>query len=228
MTKIFSKTREGAKVYSREADYLEYRQDSDPLIANTNDIGSVSTDQLELGVEYPTIQGAIQDLKTVAVGNIGDVKINTTGNMPGAVSQVGSVQFTGSVNIINTNYDPENPVELKQIITILGVPVEIIQGETADQVAVKFVAAAQEYETKGIVFTQIQQSSSDPTVVEFVHADYRVHSYTDFLKYGLTATFTVSSPPQNGQGSWVLLGQESKTFTGATDPVTLYYYKRYA
>lgn len=226
---IFTKTREGAKVASRKADYLEYRQlPGDPLIANTNDIGSVSTDQLELDVEYPTIQGAIQDLRTLTTGNIGDVKINTTGDAPGGVSQVGSVQFSGTVNIINSNYDPENPVVLKRKITVLGVTIEIENGETADQVATKFVTASQEYEVRGIVFTRVEQNSADPTVVEFVHADYRTHLYTNTLKYGITSTFSVSSPPRNGLGAWVLLGQESKTFEGATDPVTLYYFKRYA
>lgn len=226
MSKIISKTREGAKVSSRSADYLEYRQNTNnPIIGSTNDIGSLSTDQTSKGVWYPTVQAAIEDLYSLGVGNVGDVKINTTGTMPSGVSQLGRVTFDGTVNIIQFNESTPTTV----IIDVMGIPVELVQGETSDQVAAKFANAGKELMLKNKLFSSVDQMSDNPSSVEFQHNDYRTHEYDSMMKkYGLSISFNVSSPCRNGIGTWVLLGQEAKTFPGSDDTVTLYYYKRIA
>lgn len=224
---LFTKTREGAKVSSREADYLEYRQheasSDNPIVGNTNDLGGISTDQTSKGVWYPTVQAAIEDLDSLLQGNVGDVVINVTGDNPEGVQQLGSVTFTGTINIIQESVD--NPVTTK-VIEVLGFPITVEQGETGDQVAVKFAAAVEPYVLDNKVFAQCEQSSSDPTVVEFRHIDYRDHYYKDTKKYGVDISVVMTAPAKPGIGTWVKLGQEAKTFEGATDPVTLHYFKR--
>lgn len=224
---IRTKTREGAKVTSREADFLEYRQhpasSDNPVVGNTNDLGGISTDQTSKGVWYPTVQAAIQDLDSLLQGNVGDVKVNVTGDLPGGVQQLGSITFTGTINIIQESI--ETPVTTK-VIEVLGFPITVEQGESGDQVAVKFVAAVEPYVLDSKVFAQCEQSSSDPTVVEFRHIDYRDHTYESSKKYGIEITPVMTSPAKAGIGTWVKLGQEAKTFEGATDSVTLHYFKR--
>ena len=227
MSKIKSNTREGAKVISRSADYLEYRQNkNNPVIGDTNDIGSYSTDQTNAGVWYPTVQAAIEDLYSISIGNVGDIKINTTGTMPSGSSQIGRVSFDGQVDIIQ--YNSNEPIK-SVMIDVLGIPLELTQGETSDQIAAKFEQAGKDYVLKNLLFSDINQMSDSPSIVEFQHNDYRTHSYPDAgKKYGLNINFSVSSPCRNGVGTWVFIGQEAKTFAGSDTVTTLYYYKRIA
>lgn len=223
---IRTKTREGAKVSSREANFLEYKQHTgisdNPVVGNTNDLGTVGTEQSTLGVWYPTVQAAIEDLNSLLIGNIGDVTINSTGISPQGVQQIGSVKFEGTVEFIDNG---ETPVT-SAVVEILGFPVTFEAGETSDQIAVKFVEAVTPYVDNNKVFAQIEQMSADPSTVQFRHVDYRIHSYSDTKKYGIQMNFEIASPARNGSGTWIKLGQESKTFENATDSVTLHYYKR--
>lgn len=224
---ISTKTREGAKASSRKADYLEFRQhpaqSDNPVVGNTNDLGGISTEQTTDGVWYPTVQAAIEDLSSMLQGNVGDVVINISGINPAGVQQLGTVTFTGTINIIQSDID--NPVN-ERIIEVLGFPITVEQGETGDQVAVKFAAAVEPYILQSKVFAQCEQSSSDPTVVEFRHIDYRDHTYESTKKYGMQIDVVMTSPARKGIGAWTKLGQEAKTFEGADDPVTLHYFQR--
>lgn len=224
---IITKTREGAKVSSREADFLQYRQhpaqSDNPIVGNTNDIGGISSEQTSKGVWYPTVQAAIEDLQSLFKGNVSDVSVNTSGLNPAGVQQLGSITIDGTVDIIQI--DPDVPVN-SAMIEILGFPVTIQQGETGDQVAVKLAAAVEPYVLKNQVFAQFEQSSSNPEVIEFRHVDYRDHTYTSTKKYGLQIDIVKTSPARAGIGTWIKLGQEAKTFEGATDPVTLHYFQR--
>ncbi|QOI66656.1 hypothetical protein [Erwinia phage FBB1] len=221
---IRTKTREGAKVSSRNADAIEYRQNlNNPLVGDTNDIGGIGNEQIEKGIWYPNVQSALEDLSSLILGNIGDVDINTTGTSPQGVQQLGNVKFSGTVAFIT-----EQTETTSKIVEIMGIPVTLESGETADQVAVKFVNAVKPYINDNKLFAQIEQMSSDPTTVEFRHIDYRDHTYTNQKMYGIEANFTLSSPARKGVGTWIKLGQEAKTFEGADDPVTLHYFKRLA
>ena len=57
---IETKTREGAKVNSRLAAFSEYRVDPQNIaVGNTAPIGSLTFEQMDLGVWYPNTEAAI-------------------------------------------------------------------------------------------------------------------------------------------------------------------------
>ena len=96
-----SKTREGARVLSKEADYLQYDTYGKlPLIGGKRSIGEPNIDQTKRGVLYGNVQSAIDDLYTL----IEQIPINGVVTMtedapPIAVQQVESVSFDGIVDL---------------------------------------------------------------------------------------------------------------------------------
>ena len=65
---IETKTREGAKVNSRLAAFSEYRVDPQNIaVGNTAPIGSLTFEQMDLGVWYPNTEAAIINITNTTI-----------------------------------------------------------------------------------------------------------------------------------------------------------------
>lgn len=138
-----SKTREGARVLSKEADYLQYDTYGKlPLIGGKRSIGEPNIDQTKRGVLYGNVQSAIDDLYTL----IEQIPINGVVTMtedapPIAVQQVESVSFDGIVQNIDSDQE-------QAVVHVYGFPFIFDNGtnaatvcETAYNKFTEFVAA---------------------------------------------------------------------------------------
>ena len=147
-----SKTREGARVLSKEADYLQYDTYGKlPLIGGKRSIGEPNIDQTKRGVLYGNVQSAIDDLYTL----IEQIPINGVVTMtedapPIAVQQVESVSFDGIVQNIDSDQE-------QAVVHVYGFPFIFDNGtnaatvcETAYNKFTEFVAAEKYISENGI------------------------------------------------------------------------------
>lgn len=208
--------------YLGTADGIDYRTDPKVIsIAAVNPIGAVTLDQIARGVNTPNVQSAIDDLSSIAFTDVGGIQTNVTGISPAGVQQTTRATFSGVVNIQDPLYQVQPS---SRIVTILGIPVTIDQGETADDVATKFSTSLQTYATNGIAVSNVTQNTSSPILVDFTHLDSYNHYYDSVSINGITVDFTILSPAKYGYGDWLAIGQEDKTFSDNT--VTFHYFQR--
>lgn len=224
---MFTKTRGGAEVPSRKADYLEFSPDgAQAIVGNKNPIGLTTTTQTNLGVWYPNIQSAIDDLSSMLTGNIGDVVINTSGINPAGIQQVTQIAFSGTASVQISTAPGTIITSAKTVI--LGFPITVDDGDTSDQIATKLKAEMDTYVLQNKVIDNVTQDGTDPGILSIRHIDYQNHDVEDFNVYGVSAVMTVASPPKVGYGTWFKIGQEAKTFGGGTVSYTLNYFQRIA
>jgi hypothetical protein len=202
-------------VPSRLADELEYRTTTNTFSGNTNPLGELDITQKSLNVNYPTIQGALDDL-IGAFLDVNSVITNTDGENPSGISQVDSVKFNGFI-------DNDN-----KITNIFGLPFKFELGDMAEEVAAKFVVQVNEYITKNKFFTFAQVNSSDSTIVDLRYIDFRYHPPYSTIVNGITVETILSSPHKSGYGTWAKLGTSTIALDTLSDPLTLYYFKRIA
>lgn len=210
-----NKTLGGAKVPSRKADYLEFRSGDDTFCGNTIPLGSLSATQSSLGVTYPNIQGALDDL-TATFLPINSIIINTDGSSPQGASQVDLLEISGTLDITED-----------QIILIYGIPVQVSPDETVEQITDKFIEIAKKYAEDSKLFSFVQKNPQSQAV-DIKYIDFRPHPPEESVQFGLTITSTLQSPAKSGYGTWAKIGTEEKTLTGQSDPVLLHYIKRIA
>lgn len=216
---IFTKTREGAKVPSREANYLEFELDSSDIsVGNKVPYGSTTLKQTEKGVWYPNIQAAIDDVRAMMPSNLNEVYSCTDGISPAPAKQLTRVNFTGVCQMTADTPDT--------ILEILGVPIQMVDGETAAQVAIKFTAKVEALVADNIAVDKVLNSSSSQNIVDITHIDYQNHKFEDITWNGITVSFSVLSPAKAGYGAWALMGSEDKTFDSTV--VRFYYFQRTA
>lgn len=222
---MFTKTRGGAEVQSRKADYLEFSPDgAQAIVGNKNPIGMTTTTQTQLGVWYPNIQAAIDDLSSMVTGNIGDISINTSGLNPAGVQQVTEIAFSGTA-VVQQSIAPGTIITSAKTV-ILGFPITVDDGDTSDQIATKLKAEMDKYVLENKVIDNVSQDTVDPGILNIRHIDYQSHDVQNFDVFGVSAVMTVASPPKVGYGTWFKIGQEAKVF-GATS-YTLHYFQRIA
>ena len=209
---VFSKTREGAKVFSREANYLEFETDNKDLsVGNKAPYGSPSLKQTQHDIWYPTVQAAIDDVRSLSPTFLGEIKM-TIGTDPNPVKQQTRMTITG---VCNLGSDVE-----EQYLDILGFKIKMVSGDDGNTTAAKWKAAADGYAAAGIAIDKIQIAGSSQNIVEITHLDYQNHSFEDFRWNGISVSFGIISPPQMGYGSWLNLGTEDKTIGLNTYKVT--------
>ncbi|WCZ66398.1 hypothetical protein [Yersinia phage MHG19] len=221
---MISKTREGARVISREADYLEYRQSGGPVVAGKQQLGSLTASQSSRGVMHPTVQSAIDDLASFVFTDINGVVMNTDGESPQGVQQVSQITITGTVEAPET-LPGETPLT-EVTIPILGFPFKYTVGDTAEQMATEVAKHIQTLVDTSTVFDFVQQSTETLNMIDIRFIDYQNHEFEDYTVNGITISVSTISKAKGGYGTWIKLGQKAEMFENATDPVTLHYYKR--
>lgn len=216
-----SKTREGARVLSKEADYLQYDTYGKlPLIGGKRSIGEPNIDQTKRGVLYGNVQSAIDDLYTL----IEQIPINGVVTMtedapPIAVQQVESVSFDGIVQNIDSDQE-------QAVVHVYGFPFIFDNGtnaatvcETAYNKFTEFVAAEK-------YFAEVNRKGVDGTILECRFIDSVSHPATNISENGIRQIGTIDVAAKSGYGSWVKLG--SGFLPNVTPQVTVYYFKRIA
>lgn len=217
---LSSKTREGARVVSREADFLQYEMGTkDPVIGGKRSIGGLNVDQTRRGVFYPTVQSAIDDLYSLSQLPINAVYISTEDAPPIAIQQVESVTFSGTV----LNPDPD---QTKATIHVYGYPFvfdNTTNGATVCETVYNFfndnlVANSQ-------VFDLVTRKGTNGDILECRFIDAVSHPVTGKTENGITLTGSIDVPAKAGYGTWSKLGTSDLPVTPA---VPVFYFKRIA
>ncbi|QPB12436.1 hypothetical protein [Providencia phage PSTCR6] len=212
-----TKTRGGATVPSRKADYLEYRVGDDTYSGNSAPIGNYGTDQSVLGARYPTVQGAIEDLQGTFL-EVNSIIINDDGVNPQGTSQVDLLTIDGSV-VSDTQ---------TAIISVFGLPFVFEKNDTTEEIAAKIVAQAQDYIIRNEYFSVVQLNALDSKKIDIQYLDFRKHLPFTHSEKGVTFTTEMQSPAKAGYGVWNKIGTQEVTFVDQTDKKLLHYFKRIA
>lgn len=214
---IFTKTREGAKVPSREANYLQFELDPEDIsVGDQVPYGSVTLKQTQHGVWYPNIQAAIDDVRAMIPSDVGEVVTNVTGISPGKTQQITRAVFSGVVKLEDETSE--------EIVEILGVAVKLKNGDTAEIAAAKWLNILESMVADKIAIATVFSSASTQNIVDITHLDYQNHTFETFKWNGITVNFSVLSPAKQGYGSWNFLGSEDKVF--ASNTVRFHYFQR--
>ena len=220
MTQFISKTREGAKVPSREADFLQYEMGSKlPLIGGKRTIGGANVDQLRKGVEYPNVQSAIDDLYSMSEQiPINGVVTMAEDNSPSAVQQVESITFDGTVQ----NPDPD---QTKATVHVYGFPFVFDNTTNASTVCETVYNKFTEFVNDEKYFDLVTRKGLNGEILEVRFIDAVPHPVTNTSENGISMVGTIDVQAKSGYGTWSKLGQADLPVTPA---VTVYYFKRIA
>ena len=215
---MISNTGGKSKIISREADYLEYRQNTDIAVGGKHPIGGVTIDQGKRGIYFPTIQSAIDDLYSMCILPIDSILTNATGINPQPESQVTRIVFGDAYSI------PEDKRgDGKYHIKVLGIDIflKIADIQNRSNFISEIMNVLNESIVNGLILSYIQKVDDNTYDVKFIDNQY--HEPTT---YGdpdvIELTETIVSNYRNGYGTWVKLGQEDKFNS------TIHYFKRIA
>lgn len=220
MTQFISKTREGAKVPSREADFLQYEMGSKlPLIGGKRTIGGANVDQLRKGVEYPNVQSAIDDLYSLSQQiPINGVIMMAEDNPPSAVQQVETITFDGTVQ----NPDPD---QTKATIHVYGFPFVFDNTTNASNVCETVYNKFTEFVNDEKYFDLVTRKGLNGEILEVRFIDAVPHPVTNSSENGITMTGTIDVQAKSGYGTWSKLGEVNLPVTPV---VPIYYFQRIA
>lgn len=220
MTHFISKTREGAKVPSREADFLQYTMGTkEPIIGGKRTIGDANIDQLSKGVDYPNVQSAIDDLYSwVQQIPINGVIMMAEDAPPKAIQQVESITFGGMVQ------NPD-PAITKATIHVYGFPFVFDNTTNASTVCEAVYNKFNDFATHEKYFDSVARKGVNGDILEVRFIDAVPHPATNETENGITKVGSIDVQAKSGYGDWVKLGSASLAVTPA---VTIYYFKRIA
>ena len=212
--KFNSKTREGAKSFSRQASAVEISQDNLPLaqIGGTQKVGSVTVDQLGMGVEFPTVQSAIDDIVNLYQTPINGVVTYASDTVtPQGVNMTERLLFSG--------------VPLNGVIEVYGLQVPIKSTDSISVIVDNVYKLLTSYKDKGVAFKDIVKTVGVSNQLDVTFIDTNKHNNYVYQGSGLTVTGTTSTNAVAGYGTWTNIGTSNITdSTGAS--TTLHYYKR--
>jgi len=223
MNPQISKTREGARVISRQSQYLEFDNSGmDPDVKGIRPIGGPSVDSLIDGVDFPNVHDAIKEVYA------NDYPINTIiqnddGLNPAGTQQTETLTFSGAVSFVDPNVT-------KAMIRVYGVPVVVNRDENAETVCTRVYGELVKYKDKSIVFAAVERPAGQTTTINVRFIDYNKHEVNDILGYGIRVERVISSPAIHGLiGTWTKIGKEEKTIAGGfVSDMTIHYFKRIA
>lgn len=221
MTKFISKTREGAKVVSREADFLQYNSATgqQPDIGGKRSIGGLNIDQTRKGVGYANVQSAIDDLYSMSQQIPPNAILTTTESTPPiAIQQVETITFSGIV----TNSDPA--IE-KATIHVYGYPFVFDNTTNASSVCERVYNFFSDMVDNEQVFDMVSRKGTDGDMLEVRFIDAVPHPVTNVTENGITQLGTIDVQAKPGYGDWTKLGESDLP---VDPPVHVFYFKRIA
>lgn len=209
-----NKSRTLAKVPSRLAEHLEYKVGNTLELSGKQPIGGMTVQQTVAHADYPTVQGAIDDLISLSNPPINTVITNTDGLDPTAVSQSQTVTVRVYPGQITTD----------AIVECFGVRIKVQNADLqeATRLTTVIVRELQSLSDKEQCFKNITHSEGTETF-NVTMIDYKDHPTYSYENPGVEITTAVLSPAKPGyMGTWTKIGEENK-FDGK-----LYYFKRIA
>ncbi|ADJ19478.1 baseplate wedge subunit [Acinetobacter phage 133] len=212
-----SKTLNLAHNFSRNSGFHEFDIGTDIMIGNNLPIGSLSIDQTIKGVTYPNVQDAIKDLQSLYELPINSVVINTDGIEPGSVSQVDVYKFSGVVS--SDIHNLGDPV----VLNVFGFPVDVLVGDTSDEVSTKAKVVLDSAAFNNIVFRNIAAPITSELQVTYI--DQKTHILPSYTNMGIKIEQVITSPSRPGYGSWTKIGTADLVLSGQPN-TTVFYFKR--
>lgn len=209
-------TNNKASIRSREAVDIQFKvvPDNTDVLGNQA-YGSCTITSLDKGVSFANAQSAIEDVRNMAVNDIGTIITNDTGISPAGQAQSDKWTISGSI----TSVDPVT-------LSIFGVPVKAVNGDSGTELAVKLLAAIQTVMVEIGIFDTASIDSGDPSTLNIKFKDNQTHTLTQDIQYGINVTQTIVSPAKPGYGAWARMGSQDITFDGQPTATTLHYFKR--
>lgn len=210
-----------AGVISREADYLQFSvTDGNIDVMNNQPYGSNTISQKFKGVQYPNIQSAIDDVRNFSILPVESVLINTDGISPEGQAQSDAWTFSGTVE--NGTAAEGTSV----IVNVYGFSIVASVGDTAEEFTAKVKIALEQAVVKNEIINEVTDSPGSGNILNVKYQDNQVHKLPSYSDHGITISSSIASPAKAGYGTWNLIGRQTITFDGASDPTVLHYFKR--
>lgn len=211
-----TKTREASKAYSREAGLHSISQANLPVaqISGTQKVGSATVDQLGLGVSFPNVQSAIDDLTNLYQIPINGIVIYAdSAKKPEGVSMVEQLTVSGETT--------------GTTIEVYGIKIKVGLKENQDAVTTKIITELNKYKDKKIAFKRVEKTAGSNFKIDVEFLDTNPHEPYEFRGNGITFLGSVTTPAVPGYGTWTKIGEQDVTFSGQA-ATKLYYHKRVA
>lgn len=213
--KLNSKTREGARGYSRQAGLLELNQDNLPLgqIGGTTKVGSPTTDQLQLGVEFPNVQSAIDDITTLYQVPINGVVMfaDDATRTPAGISMIERLEISGETKKAGVVY-------------VYGIPVAVNKGDNQDLITTNAFTILNKYKDAGIAIRKVEKVAGSNKQLDVTFNDTHHHENYIYRDNGISIIGSTTSVAVPGYGTWSKIGTQTLNFASAD--TTIHYYKR--
>lgn len=210
-----------AGVISRDAGYLQFATTEGNIdVMNNQPYGTNTITQKFKGVQYSNVQSAIDDIRNFSILPLETVLINADGISPEGQAQSDEWTFTGTVE--NGDAASGTPI----IISVYGFPVTGAVGDTAEEFTAKVKTVLEDASVRNEIINEVTDSATGGNILNIKYQDNQVHNLPTYSDHGITVTPVVTSPAKAGYGTWNLIGRQSITFDGASEPTVLHYFKR--
>lgn len=211
-----SKTREAARNYSRQAGLHELNQANFPLaqIKGTSKIGSPTVDQLQLGVEFPNVQSAIDDLVQLYQTPVnGVIMTDDASYNPSGTNMIERLTISG--------------VAKTSIVYVYGIPVAVGIGDNDVAVTVSVLNVLNKYKNAGIAIKNAVAVAGVNNQIDVTFMDTNPHENYNYSDSGISIRGATSTTAVPGYGSWRIIGTTTIKDTDNNNTV-LTYHKRTA
>lgn len=208
---MISKTREGAKVFSRQAKALELDQHDlyEGQIKGVAKIGSPTVDSLQLGVEFPNVQSAIEDIANSYQVPISGVSFFMNDQPPGGTQMVERITVIGTA--------------AETFVEIYGIKVKVNIGDNQNNITTAIKAKLDEYKANKIAISDVTAVSGAGNQLDVKFIDTNNHVNYQYLRSDVKITGATSTRAVPGYGTWTKLGHTNITDTeGGTTQVFAY------
>lgn len=206
--------------FVNDSSAIRFNTGSQMLGNNLQQIGKPSISSSSKGFYEPNVNDALEQIAAMAPLGINSVVVNTDGVSPAPAAQVDRISMSGRV--IDLNKAIGETVK----VNFYGFYVDALNGDTAADFVVKVQNRLRAELAKNNVFASVIIPGQDKQSLEIRYVDNQSHVLPTYSNQGITFRQNVVSPAKQGYGTWLKIGTETKTLTGANAPITLHYFKR--
>lgn len=185
-------------------------------VGDIRPIGGPNYNQVTRNIKEVNVQGAIEELYSIAVDpiKINGIYISTDASTPAAVKHVEILEFSGdriSEGVTETTFN------------VLGEIFKFESGRTIESIITEIEQRFIELAAKNYLITSVSRKGGDGKELEFVFIDSVPKNIKlSYSKNGISYTSRTDVNGVSGYGTWIKLGQEEKFET------TFHYFKRIA
>lgn len=208
-----NKTFQNARNYSSKSRRIEQNNVGKQLVLGGSLFGGKSINDVEDGFES-SVQSSIDDLYSIAVYNVGDIRTTLERIDPGGLPQIDEWKIDDNGFVYSED----------QTINILGKKVEMMAGYSSENVIIETMKVIEEYIDEGLYFHEVEQV--DNLTLRVTYIDRRSHHNLLINPDSPWHNFSIEVIREviYGYGQWMYMGQEDKNIGEGT--YTLHYYQR--